>query len=396
VFDHCPLFHDWFFGYPVVFVDHILLFIGLLHFIFLNQFIHFTVNFVIGSLFVFHLHYLIHHVHSGSTDLLAGTKWRGEFEEKVKWLIDDAKSGTYIDEHTQKRRVSKKGNPKESKVYFFDELHTLVGRAGNLLKPALSRGEFVCMGATTIDEFAKYFEGDAALTRRFQSVTVGEPTLAVTREILLGLRSNYEAYHNVFILDEAIDGAINLSDEYIKYRNMPDKAIDVLDEACARLKLNLREYSTEILKIQEGIAKLSKERRKAHLEVLEISSEEAKKIDPFHPITTIELKVDKRTGCNWNFPVVEDNDNVDLPSRMAFVAKLISDLVWTSAKEKDPTTVHSENFRLQDELLSEIISATLSQWPIIIDFISIDEASRIVKEQVYQNCGRKKRKNSIF
>jgi ATP-dependent Clp protease ATP-binding subunit ClpB len=281
--------------------------------------------------------------------LLTNTKYRGQFEAKVKWLLDDAKFGTYIDEWTKERRVLKKpkeldenGNSKESKVYFFDEIHTIIGRVGNLLKPALSRGELVCMGATTTDEFAKYFEADAALTRRFQSVMIGEPSLEAARKILLGLRPHYEAYHNLFILDEAIDGAVNLSDEYIKYRNMPDKAIDVLDEACARMKLNLREYPTEILKMQKGLVKLNEKRREARVEIFRINSEK----DLPKDVLDIDIELE------W-FDEVKLN--------LKTMVEVMSELVWTSAEKKQLITVHSKIFTIDDNLLTDLINESLAQ-----------------------------------
>src|SRR5215211_5405002 len=159
--------------------------------------------------------------------LVAGTQYRGQFEERLKKVIDE------IREHS------------EDQIVFVDELHTVVGAgaaegsmdASNMLKPALARGELRCIGATTVDEYRKNIEKDAALERRFQPVLVSEPTVDDTIQILFGLRDRYEAHHRVKINDEAIIAATELSDRYIADRFLPDKAIDLMDQAAARLRL---------------------------------------------------------------------------------------------------------------------------------------------------------------
>lgn len=158
--------------------------------------------------------------------LIAGSKYRGEFEERLKNAITDVKNAGNI-------------------ILFIDEIHTLVGAgkaegsmdAANILKPALARGEVQCVGATTLDEYRKNIEKDAALERRFQPVKVGEPSLPETLLILKGLRDKYEAHHKVHITDEALDAAVNLSDRYISDRFLPDKAIDLMDEAASRVRI---------------------------------------------------------------------------------------------------------------------------------------------------------------
>ena len=156
--------------------------------------------------------------------LVAGTKYRGEFEERLKKIIEELRNTN-------------------DAVLFIDELHTLVGAgaaegaidAANILKPPLARGELQCIGATTLDEYRKYIERDAALERRFQPVMVEEPTLEQTIEILIGIRERYEQHHKVTITDEAVKAAADLSIRYITDRHLPDKAIDLIDEAaCAR------------------------------------------------------------------------------------------------------------------------------------------------------------------
>ena len=158
--------------------------------------------------------------------MVAGTKYRGEFEERLKNVMDE---------------LHKAGNV----LLFIDEIHTIVGAgategsldAANILKPALSRGEIQCIGATTLDEYRKHIEKDAALERRFQPVVVGEPTAEETLSILYGLRDRYEAHHKVRITDEALAAAVKLSDRYIPDRYLPDKAIDLMDEAASRVRI---------------------------------------------------------------------------------------------------------------------------------------------------------------
>ena len=158
--------------------------------------------------------------------MVAGTKYRGEFEERMKNVMDE---------------LHKAGNV----LLFIDEIHTIIGAgssegsldAANILKPALSRGEIQCIGATTLDEYRKHIEKDAALERRFQPVMVGEPTADETLSILFGLRDRYEAHHKVRITDEALNAAVRLSDRYITDRFLPDKAIDLMDEAASRVRI---------------------------------------------------------------------------------------------------------------------------------------------------------------
>ena len=181
--------------------------------------------------------------------MVAGTKYRGEFEERIKKTIDE---------------VKKVGNV----ILFIDELHTIVGAgsaegavdAANILKPALSRGEIRVVGATTLNEYRKYIEKDAALERRFQPVTVGEPTAEATIEILKGLRDKYEAHHKLTITDEAIESAVRLSVRYINDRFLPDKAIDLMDEAASRVRMDAESASPELKSLEEKIAALRREK----------------------------------------------------------------------------------------------------------------------------------------
>jgi ATP-dependent Clp protease ATP-binding subunit ClpC len=178
--------------------------------------------------------------------MVAGTKYRGQFEERIKAVMNEVRRAKNV-------------------ILFIDELHTLVGAGGaegaidasNVLKPALSRGEIQCIGATTFDEYRKYIEKDAALARRFQPITVDPPSKEDTIAILKGLRDRYEAHHRVQILDEALDAAVEMSDRYITGRCLPDKAIDVLDEAGARIRLRSMTKPPNLAEIEEQIERLS-------------------------------------------------------------------------------------------------------------------------------------------
>src|SRR5689334_3090322 len=183
--------------------------------------------------------------------LIAGAKYRGEFEERLKGVLDEVKQAA------------------GDIVLFIDEMHTLVGAgkadgamdAGNLLKPALSRGELHCIGATTLDEYRKYIEKDAALERRFQPVYVGEPTVPDTIAILRGLKERYEVHHGVRITDNAIVAAATLSNRYIGDRFLPDKAIDLIDEAASRLRIEIDSLPQEIDEVERRIMQLEIERQ---------------------------------------------------------------------------------------------------------------------------------------
>jgi ATP-dependent Clp protease ATP-binding subunit ClpC len=181
--------------------------------------------------------------------VVAGTKYRGEFEDRLKKVMDEIRQAGNI-------------------ILFIDELHTLIGAGGaegaidasNILKPSLARGELQCIGATTLDEYRKYIEKDAALERRFQPIQVNEPTAEESVQILKGLRDRYEAHHRVSITDEAIDAAVKLSDRYISDRFLPDKAIDLIDEAGS--KVRLRSYTTppNLKELESRLEEIRKEK----------------------------------------------------------------------------------------------------------------------------------------
>jgi len=180
--------------------------------------------------------------------LIAGTKYRGQFEERLKIVMKEITHSDNV-------------------ILFIDELHTLIGAgaaegsvdASSMLKPALSRGEIQCIGATTPDEYRKYVEKDGALERRFQPINVESPTVEQTINILTGLKSRYESHHRVKISEDAITAASKLSDRYISDRYLPDKAIDVIDETGARVKLKRYTPPREVKELEHDIARLSRE-----------------------------------------------------------------------------------------------------------------------------------------
>ncbi len=184
--------------------------------------------------------------------MLAGAKYRGEFEERLKTAVDE---------------IIKDGNV----ILFIDEIHTIIGAgaaegaidASNILKPSLARGELQLIGATTINEYRKYIEKDAALERRFQPVTVGEPSVDETILILKGLKDKYEAHHNVEISDEAIEAAARLSARYISDRFLPDKAIDLIDEACSKARMASLTPPSDLKQLEDSIAEVKREKEAA-------------------------------------------------------------------------------------------------------------------------------------
>lgn len=189
------------------------------------------------------------------TGMIAGTKYRGDFEERVKNAVDEVTSSNDV-------------------ILFIDEIHTIVGAgstadgsvdAANILKPSLARGELQVIGATTLDEYRKNIEKDAALERRFQPVTVGEPSEEDAVDILKGLRDKYEAHHKVKITDEAITAAVGLSARYIQDRYLPDKAIDLIDEAASRVRLHASTAPDEVKTLEQEIKRITEEKNSAIL-----------------------------------------------------------------------------------------------------------------------------------
>jgi ATP-dependent Clp protease ATP-binding subunit ClpC len=206
--------------------------------------------------------------------MIAGTKYRGEFEERIKRVIEETKKSNDV-------------------ILFIDELHTVVGAgaaegaldAANILKPALSRGELQCIGATTQDEYRKYIEKDAALERRFQPVIVEENTVLETIEILKGIRKNYEDFHKITICDSAIEAAAKLSKRYITDRFLPDKAVDLIDEAASRACVKIKQPSKKLKELQKKIKKIALRKEQ---EVSKQNYEQAAKLRDYEQ----ELKVE--------------------------------------------------------------------------------------------------------
>jgi ATP-dependent Clp protease ATP-binding subunit ClpC len=225
--------------------------------------------------------------------VVAGTKYRGEFEDRLKKVMDEIRQAGNI-------------------ILFIDELHTLIGAGGaegaidasNILKPSLARGELQCIGATTLDEYRKYIEKDAALERRFQPIRVDEPTTEESIQILYGLRDRYEAHHRVSITDEAIDAAVKLSDRYISDRFLPDKAIDLMDEAGS--KVRLRSYTTPP-NLKELEVKLEEVRKEKDASVQSQEFEKAASLRDSEQRLREKLEETKK---NWQEKQGQENNEV--------------------------------------------------------------------------------------
>jgi ATP-dependent Clp protease ATP-binding subunit ClpC len=265
--------------------------------------------------------------------LVAGTKYRGEFEERLKKIIEELRSTN-------------------DAVLFIDELHTLVGAgaaegaidAANILKPPLSRGELQCIGATTLDEYRKYIERDAALERRFQPVMVEEPTLEQTIDILLGIRERYEQHHKVRITDDAVRAAADLSIRYITDRHLPDKAIDLIDEAASRVRLRHSSAPPELRAAQRELDRITKEKDAA------INAQEYESA-----ATLREQESEARTQvdtlrADWQSTVSGDAPEVDEEEIAQVVAMWTGIPVTRIAEEESERLLHME-----DELHHRVI-----------------------------------------
>ncbi len=267
------------------------------------------------------------------TGMVAGTKYRGEFEERIKRVIDDAINDPNV-------------------ILFIDEIHTLIGAgdseggldAANILKPALSRGEIHVIGATTTAEYRKYFQKDSALSRRFQSVQVGEPTQTESVQILQGLKGAYEEHHKLTISNEAIDAAVKLSARYINGRYLPDKAIDVMDEACAAVRLAAYKKPDDISQKEEK------------LRTLEIQKEDAVAREAFEEAEEIHRKTRELQGqietetAQWK----DSQQKKDLVVKADDIAGVISE--WTNIPVKTVSEDEKKRLlRLEDTLHERVI-----------------------------------------
>ncbi len=265
--------------------------------------------------------------------MIAGAKYRGEFEERMKNVMDEATKSPDI-------------------ILFIDEIHTLVGAgaaegavdAANILKPALARGEMQVIGATTISEYRKHIEKDAALERRFQSVMVGEPSQDEAVLILKGLRDKYEAHHKVKISDGAIEAAVNLSVRYIADRFLPDKAIDLIDEAASKLRISAHTSPPDLRELEERLSKLSHEKEEA---INSQDFEGAAKIRDEEKTLKTELE---KTKSEWE----SSQSSKSLEVLEGHIAEIVTQ--WTGIPVSRLLESEGERLlRLEDELKARII-----------------------------------------
>ncbi|MCH5297325.1 MAG: ATP-dependent Clp protease ATP-binding subunit [Ruminococcus sp.] len=267
------------------------------------------------------------------TGMIAGAKYRGDFEERIKNAIDEVKKSKDI-------------------ILFIDELHTIVGAgaaegsadAANILKPSLARGDFQVIGATTLNEYRKYIEKDAALERRFQPVKVGEPTQEQAVEILKGLRDSYEAHHKVKITDDAIEAAVSLSSRYIADRYLPDKAIDLIDEGASKVRLASLTSPPDVKNLEDEIERLEKEKASA---VNEQDFERAAKLRDEQKKIQTELDDAKK---DWQDKQKNQCGEVTAED----IAKIVSD--WTGIPVVQLTKEESERLlNMEEELHNRVI-----------------------------------------
>ncbi len=266
------------------------------------------------------------------TSMVAGTKYRGDFEERIKKAMDEVKNAKDV-------------------ILFIDEVHTIMGAgaaegatdAANILKPSLARGEIQVIGATTIDEYRKNIEKDAALERRFQPVTVGEPTEEETVEILKGIRDKYEAHHKVKISDNAIENAVKMSSRYIADRFLPDKAIDLIDEAASRVRLNAYTMPENLKAMEKELKSLQEEKASA---VKNQNFEQAATIRDKEKSLKTLLDEEKEKWKNISFHKVREITSED-------IATVVS--AWTGIPANQITKEESERLLNLEDILHERI-----------------------------------------
>jgi ATP-dependent Clp protease ATP-binding subunit ClpB len=317
--------------------------------------------------------------------LIAGAKYRGEFEDRLKAVVDEVKEAANI-------------------ILFIDEIHTIVGAgasegsmdAANILKPALARGELHTIGATTLKEYRKYFEKDAALQRRFQPVKVDEPTINEALQILRGIKDKLEAHHNVTITDSALVSAAKLSDRYITDRFLPDKAIDLIDEAAAELKMQIESEPTDLAKVKRDISTLQVEKEALKMEESEKNTARIEEIEKeladlnehktmlqnqfenekqtFNDIAEIKVKIDalkteaeglKREG---DFSKVAEIEHGQIPSLKQKLVEV----------ENKWSQMMKEGTLLKNSVDEEMIAGIISRWT----GISVSKMLQSEKEKI--------------
>ena len=265
--------------------------------------------------------------------LIAGTKYRGEFEERIRNIIDEVKNAGDI-------------------ILFIDEIHTLIGAGGaegaidaaNILKPALARGELQVVGATTLDEYKKHVEKDAALERRFQPVQVGEPNEADSVQILKGLRDRYEAHHKIKITDEAIVAAVKMSSRYINDRYLPDKAIDLIDEAAAKARLTNLTPPPALKQLEDEIAQIAVEKEEA------VRAQDFEKAAALRDEENAKKKELETLRTDWQSVSTQHADAIGADD----IAEIIA--AWTGIPVRRLTETESERLlKMEDTLHARVI-----------------------------------------